>query len=84
LWIYLFERNLCPSTTTCPAPTPSFSSGTTVCSTTFASTRSPCVDLRALRQPDQPETREYRAVHVIADKDVGQASAIATVTVRPR
>lgn len=47
------------------------------------STRSPYVDRRALRQPDQPETREYRAVHVIADAEVGQASAIATVTVRP-
>jgi len=48
------------------------------------STRSPYVDRRALRQPDQPETREYRAVHVLVDEEVGQASAIATITVRPR
>jgi len=48
------------------------------------STRSPYIDRRALRQADQPETREYRAVHVIVDAEVGQASDIATVTVRPR
>jgi len=46
------------------------------------STRSPLVDRRALRQPGLREDREYRAFYMIGDEQVGQASAIATITTR--
>jgi hypothetical protein len=46
------------------------------------STRSPYIDRRAPRQPGVREEREYKAVYMLDDEEVGQASNIATITTR--
>lgn len=46
------------------------------------STRSPFFDRRAPRQAGVREDREYHAFHMLDDEQVGQASAIATITTR--
>lgn len=46
------------------------------------STRSPFFDRRAPRQPGVREDREYRAFYMLDDDQIGQVSAIATITTR--
>ena len=46
------------------------------------STRSPYFDRRPPRQAGVREDREYNAYHMLDDEQVGQASAIATITTR--
>jgi hypothetical protein len=47
------------------------------------STRSPFVDRRPPREPGVAEEREYRALYVVADEQIGQWSGVITITTRP-